>query len=119
MTLDGMTPEIMEGLFRDLQADSLATVQTAAESLALTGDRSIIPRLIQVRQTVTDELEQGANLHRWDAAEERRIVALTMAIISLLTPAECETLLETGSELEKGLIRVKQNRGSVEKFWSR
>jgi len=108
-------PEVLQSLLRAVRDDDLQVACEAAQSLALLGDRSIVAHLIQEREAVRAELNAGDRLV--DASEERREMALTMAIISLLTPAECETLLESGNEFENYMVRRKRTVASTEEFW--
>jgi hypothetical protein len=107
--------EGLQSLLRAIRDEDLQAACEAAQSLALLGDRSIVPRLIEERAAVRAELNAGDCLV--DASEGRREMALTMAIISLLTPAECETLLESGNEFEKYMVRRKRAVASTEEFW--
>jgi hypothetical protein len=93
-------------------------VWEVAKAVALLGNRSVIPYLIQEEQACVDELNSFHADRRYDASEEQRLMAVAQARIWLLTPAECESLLETASEFEKGLVHRKQSMASLEKFWA-
>jgi hypothetical protein len=108
-------PKVVQSLLQTARDEDVEVACNAIQSLASLGDRSIVPCLMQERDAVRAELNAGDRLV--DASEARREMALTMGIISLLTPAECEALVERADEFEKYMVRRKFTVSSVEEFW--
>ena len=114
-----VNPEVVQSLLRVFREEQLWVVWEVAKAVARLGNRSVIPYLIQEEQACVDEFNNFNADRRfgYDASEEQRLMAVAQARIWLLTPAECESLLETASEFEKGLVHRKQRMVSLEEFW--
>jgi hypothetical protein len=108
-------PEALESLLNATRDKVFAVAYEAARSLAILGDRSVLPRLIEARQAIVSEMHAtGEFIDTSDRSVEN---ALTMAIIALLSPQEAEKLAETGNEFEKYMVRRKASVSSIEEYW--
>ncbi len=109
------TPAVFHGLLGAIRDAEFSVAYEAVKSLALLGDRSVLPLLIEERQAVIAKEHPSDEF--FDASAGSIEPALTMAIISLLTPTECEKILETGNQFEKDMVRRKHSVASTEEFW--
>jgi HEAT repeat protein len=108
-------PGALEALLRALRDEEFAVAYEASRSLALLGDRSVLPRLLAERQAAVAATNPREDLV--DTSGRSVEPCLTQAIVSLLTPAECDALLEAGREDEKWFIRRRRSVASMEEFW--
>ena len=107
--------EILPALLQAVHDREFCVAYEAVRSLALLGDSSVVPRLIEERQAVIREWNTVDGFI--DTSERSIEGALTMAIISLMSPDECNKLLQTGDDFEKYMVRRKYSVASTEEFW--
>lgn len=88
-----------------------------AQEISIKQDRSIVPFLLQTLREVRSDQESGEPKFA-DAAEERRVAALEMAIISLSTIEQTRELLKLNELQSESLVDHKLIFPSVEEYWN-